>query len=168
MKLRGFEIPQVLPPALKAVLASSGTTTPLSPAPTIGTGMGTPPVRPVAGGVPLPGMAVPGVVSPPYQPGMATPPHLAGSAAQPVQPMVSGMPLIGGVGVVQPMVSGIPAQPMGVMPGMGLPPGAVAATAVPPASLPLTSATAVAGVRPVTSSYDAIPRSASITSHESM
>lgn len=141
MKLRGFEIPPVLPPALKAVLASSGTTTPISPAPSIGSGIATPPVRPLVppppGGIAMPGMTgmVPGgVVSPPFQPGIS-------SAAQPIipglmnQPLVSGIgaqPIVSGIGMMQPMVSGIAAQPL----VSGMPTGAI-----PPASLALRSAT---------------------------
>lgn len=165
MKLRGFEIPPVLPPPLKAVLASSGTTTPISPAPV---GMMTPPIRP-AGGIAMPGMAATGIVSPP---GVAAQPMMPGQGMGGMmnQPLVGGMqpyaggmpvqPLVGGVGVMQPLVGGIQAQPL----VSGIPVGAV-----PPASLALRSATPpVAGGRPVVPVQDAIHRSASVTSHDSV
>lgn len=163
MKLRGFEIPPVLPPPLKAVLACSGTTTPISPAPSIGSGIGTPPIRPAVpppvGGVAMPGMAMPGgIVSPPHQPGVAAQPIIPGQQYGGLinQPMVGAMamgaqPMVSGVGMMQPLVGGMPTG------------------AVPPGSLAIRSATPpVAGVRPVVPVQDAIHRSASITSHDSV
>ncbi|ODM95300.1 Intersectin-2 [Orchesella cincta] len=214
MKLRGFEIPAVLPTPLKTVLASSGTTTPLSPATALGAGMITPPVRPLVpppvGSVAMPGMvSMPGVVSPILQPNITASsvaqPMVSGMHGQPLmglsqplvsgigtQPLVSGIqplaggianpPIVSGVGIVQPMVSGV-AQPLigGLPPGTvggfglsGIPPGMVASSAVPPASLALRSATPpVSGivmnrVRPVALTHDAIHRSTSVTSHDSL
>ncbi|XP_054264037.1 intersectin-1 isoform X2 [Macrosteles quadrilineatus] len=115
MKLRGVEVPKVLPPSLAQlvqpvvmpVVPAAVMKPPVPPAPLIpGVPGGRPMISPPSGG------NTPKVTSPPGLVG-AQPPPL------PPQPIITSQPLLGMSAPIQPPVASVP--PMAPMPPMGIP-----------------------------------------------